>query len=257
MSTKRIFGITLFGILLIVAVIGVMQLSSFMRHDSDAVRLPDTAVSADRASGSEPDALDRIEVNRSTIQSVVSTLSRPDSFSRIVLIESFWEGGQAANTISVSVLDGMTSLRILPSIGVEKRIVVSQDAEYIWYRGDRTPFKRSISFSDNNQRAADEYQMLLTFEDILSHDADEIIDAGYAPQHNGEDWVFAVYSSRSLGHTRTYYISLELGLIVAAFEYDANGTLVYSMTAEETFVGEVDPSAFVLPDGTNLLLSDH
>jgi len=252
MSTRRILGITIFGVLLIIAAISVMLLASFMRRDSDAVRLPDTSASSERPSDTQPDTLDRVEINRDTIQAVVSTLSRPESFSRVVKIESFWEGGQAVNDISVSVQDGMTSLRILPSVGIERRIIVTPETEYIWYKGDRFPFIRNVSSAGDDHRAADEYQMLHTFEDILTLSSEDIIDAGYT-ELDGEVSVYAMYLSREFAYMRIYYISLELGLIIAAVEYDANGTLVYSMTAGETYVGSVDPAAFILPDGTDLM----
>jgi len=251
MSTKRVLGITIFGVILIIAAISVMLISLFIRRDSDAVQLPVTSAPAGTQNGSEHDTLDRIEVNRETIQVVVSTLSRPEVFSREVLIESFWEGGYAVNSINVSVFGGMTSLRILPSVGIERRIIVTPETEYIWYRGDRAPFIRYISPSGDDQRAADEYQMLFTFEDILSLDSDDILDAGYYEQ-DGELSVFAVMHSKALGYIRTYYISLEHGLIIAAVEYDTNDTIVYRMAAGDTLVGEVDPTAFILPDGTDL-----
>ena len=253
MSTKRILGITIFGILIIIAAISVMLLASFMLRDSNTIRLPDTSAPAEIPSETQPDTLDRIEVNPDTIQAVVSTLSRPESFSREVQIESFWEGGQSVNDISVTVLGNMTSLRILPSVGVEKRIIVTPETEYIWYRGDRTPYIRNVRSSGDNFRAADEYQMLHTFEDILTLRSEDIIDAGYTDL-DGEVSVYAMYLSREFAYMRIYYISLELGLIIAAVEYDANGTLVYRMTSGETIIGRVDPTAFVLPDGTDLVL---
>ena len=251
MSTKRVLGITIFAVLLIIAAISVTLITLFMRRDSDAVQLPVTSAPTEGQNGSEHDTLDRIEVNRDTIQAVVSTLSRPEIFSREVLIESFWEGGNAVNNISVSVSGGMTSLRILPSVGVERRIIVTPEIEYIWYKGDRDPFTRNISLSGDDLRAADEYQMLFTFEDILKLDSDDILDAGYY-ERDGELSVFAVLRSRAFGYIRTYYISLEHGLIIAAVEYDTNDAIVYRMAAGDTLVGEVDPAAFILPDGTDL-----
>ena len=254
MSTKRVLGITIFGAILIIAAISVMLLSSFVGRDSDPVRLPVASAPTDGPNGEEPDALDRVEINRDTIQAVVSTLSRPESFSREVTIEIFWEGGQALNEISVSVRGDMTSIRILPAIGPERRIIVTPEKEYIWYEGDKNPFIRNVDSSGNGYRAADEYQMLLTFEDILMLNSTDISDAGYI-EIDGEVSVYAVYYSRALGHLRVYYISLELGLIIAAVEHDKNGALIYRMTAHETIVGNVDLTAFILPDGTDLLIS--
>ena len=252
MSTKRILGLTIFGVLLIAAAISVMLLTSFLRQDSGAVRLPDTPMPAERPERPEPDALDRVVVNPDTIQAVVSSLDRPATFMREIEIESFWEGGQATFEVSVSVSGGMTSLSILTPAGAERRVIVTPEREYVWYRGDRTAFVRNVGAGGDGRRIADEYQMLLTYEDILTFDRNDIIDAGYI-EYAGEVCVFAVYRSPHLGNMRTYYISLELGLVIAVIEYDANGNQIYRMTAGECFIGEIDPAAFILPDGTVLL----
>jgi hypothetical protein len=46
---------------------------------------------------------------------------------------------------------------------------------------------------------------------------------------------------------------LEVGLVIAAFEYDSGGMQVYSMIAGESLTGEIDPLMFALPDGTDLI----
>jgi len=252
MSTKRIISTTLLGILFVIVVIGALLLASYLERDNEVIILPDTSEMPERPVQNVPDTLQRVEVTRETIQAVVSTLQRPEIYSREVVIESFWEDGQAVSVIDVSVHGGVTSLRTQTPAGVEKSIIVTPDTLYIWYRGDSTPFVGSIDSTGDGIRTADEWQMLLTYEDILHLEQNEIIDAGYT-EFEGEDCVHAVYRSPLLGYTRTYYISLTLGLVVAAREYDGIGELIYAMTAGESAIGEVDASAFMLPDGTSLI----
>ena len=252
MSTKRIILITVFGVLLIVAVIGVMLLSSFLRRDNDTVQLPVAAPPIERPKEHEPDAVDSVEVTRDTIQAVISTLSRPSTYSRDVVVENFWSGGRAEYIINVYVKNGITSLRTTTPLGIDKRIVVTNDTLYIWYRGDRDFYAGIIDSTGDEHRKADEWQMLVTFEDILELDKNYIVDAGYT-EYEGEDCVYAVYLSPLLGYSRTYYVSLEIGLVIAAEEYDETGELIYSMTAGESFVGDIDSAMFTLPDGTELL----
>jgi len=255
MSTKRILGITLFGVLFIVAVIGIMLLTLFVRRESDTIALPDVTSSAEAPVVVEQDALDRVEVTIETIQVVVSTLSRPSTYKREVVIKSFWEGDQAEYTINVSVQDGMTSLESTSPAGVEKRIVITPNTLYIWYKDDTTPYIGDLGTIGDGYRTADEWQMLVTYEDVLALDKNDIIDAGYV-EFSGEECIFAFYRSPLLDYTRRFYISLELGLIIYAEEFDETGEPVYSMTTGECKTGEVDPAAFVLPDGTDLMLNN-
>ena len=252
MSTKRILGITVFGILFITAVIGVMLLSSLLQRDSDAIALPETQSMSEQSNGTEPDTLNRIEVTSHTVQAVISKMSRPDTYSRDVVVETFWEDGQATHYININVASGLTSLRILPPTGVEKRIIISADTVYIWYRGDREPYiGMRVSLGDVNM-TGDEWQMLVTYEDLLELNQSDIMWAEYT-EFGGEDCIGVEYRSSRLQHMVRYYVSLELGLLTGAVEHDENGALIYKMTAGECLIGEVDMSAFTLPDGTELL----
>jgi len=253
MSTKRILTISIIGSVLIVAALSLVLLTSFLGRDSDAIRLPDTPAASEGPNGAAPDApdLDLVEVTPDTVQAVVSTLSRPESYSRELVIESLWDGGNAFFNISVSVSRVMSSLSSVPPLGPEKRIIVTSDTLYIWYDGDREPFVGDVISEGAGYRTADEWQMLVTYEDILALDANDIVEAGYT-MFGGEDCIYAVYCSPLLGNTRTYYISSELGLVVAAREYDAAGALVYTMAAGECRIGGADAAAFTLPDGTSL-----
>ena len=252
MSTKRILVIAIVGVVLIASALGVMLLASYLGRDSEAVRLPDTPVAGEGPVEATPDELDRVEVTGDTVQAVVSMLRRPETYSRELVIESLWDGGQAVYDISVSVSGGVTSLRSVQQHSAEKRIIVTPDTLYIWYAGESIPFAGDAGAVGDARRTADEWQMLVTYEDILGLNRDEIVDAGYT-EYDGEDCVFAVYSSPLLGHTRTYYVSADLGLVIAAKEYDSAGTLIYQMAAGECLVGQADPAAFRLPDGTDLM----
>ena len=255
MSTKRILGVTAFSVLFIIALVGVMLLSLYFRSDNDALQLPETSASPERTGAGEPDALSRVEVSRDTIQSVIRTLSRPEAYARGVVIESFWEGGRVEYIINVTVADGVTSIRSLSSVGVDKNIIVTRDSLYIWYQGDRTPYAGAADSAGDGSRTADEYQKLITYEDILTLDKNTIYDAGYT-EFGGEECVYVEYLSPRLGYTMKCYISIELGLITGAVEYDEAGAVIYKMTAGECVVGEADLSAFTLPDGTIVGWSD-
>lgn len=254
MSTKRILGITLFGVVFIGVVIGIMLLTSYLRREREIVVLPDVSASVETPGETQPDTLDRIEVTTETIQAVVSTLSRPAVYRRDIAIESFWDAGRAEYSISVSVSGDLTSLRSIPPAGIEKRIIITPDTLYIWYRGDKTPYTGPVSGAGDGNKTADEWQMLVTYEDVIGMDKGNIIDAGYI-EYGGEDCVYVEYLSPLLGNKTICYISLELGLVTGAEEYDGTGKRIYAMTAGNCLIGEVDSAAFILPDGTDLGVS--
>ena len=252
MSVRRILIITIIGVVIIAAAIVAMLLTPYLGRDKDPVPLPGISPSAELTDEGGQDALNRVEVSRDTIQAVVSqTLSRPGIYSRDIVVETYWKGGSALYDIVVNVADGITALKILPPSGIEKRIIVTSDTLYVWYKGDRTPYIGPIDSLPDGQRAADEWQMIITYEDLLELDPDDIVDAGYAAL-DGEDFIYAEYLSPLLGYTMRYFVSIDVGLVVRAEEYDENGELVYLMTAGECVVGEADSSAFVLPDGVLL-----
>lgn len=250
MSTRRLLAITVFAALIIIVLVGVMLLTSYRTRDNDVLQLPDTSASTSTESpgAAEQDVIDRVEATRDTIQAIISTLSRPDQYSRDVMIENFWKDGHTEYSISVAVADGVTSIRALSPVGVEKRIIVASDTLYIWYKGDTAPYIGDIGSLGDDRRTSDEWQMLITYEDVIKFDKNDITDAG-CEEYDGKQCVYAVCRSPFLGYTRKYFISLDLGLLVGAQEYDETGALVYSMTAGE-YTSEVDPSLFILPDGT-------
>jgi len=254
MSTKRILGISVFGLLVIAVSIGLMLLFSNLERETDPVRLPETPVTEGTQQAPQPDPLDRVEVTKENVQAVISTLERPGTYSRNIRIESYWDGGYAWYAISAAVRDGMTSLRIHPYTGTEKRIIITPDKLYIWYRGDVSPYTGDPESNGDEIRAADEWQMMITYEDLLKADKRLIIDAGYI-EYNGEESIFAVYRSPALGYTTTCYISIEHGLVTAAEEHDETGTLVYKMTTDGFVADQTDPFVFVLPNGADLLIT--
>lgn len=245
--------ISALSVFLIAAALSAMLFFSFSGHDNGrTVLLPEISHAAEVAASNEPDALNHVEVTTDTLQAVVATLSRPDIYSRSVVVEMFWGGGHAVFNIDVSVIGNMTALKVSPSVGIEKRIIVTSDTLYIWYSGDRTSYTRSLDDSGAAYKDADEWQMLVSYEDLLRIDSSDILEAGYM-EYGGEYCVYGDCRTPEFGYVRRYYIPTSLGLVTGVEEYDEKGSIVYSMTAGHCVVGEVDTSAFFLPDGTNVL----
>jgi len=241
MSTKRILGIAAFGVLFIAAVIGLTMLTSYFRLDDGAFALPETPENPP-ASAETHDGLRLVEVTTETVQDVIATLYRPESYSRDILVEI--DGAQV--DISVSVMHGIASMHSILPGGQARRVIVTADALYIWYDGDNIPYIGR----PGPGRGADEWQMIVTYEDVLKLAPRDILEAGTA-LHLGELCIYVVYRSPLLGYLRRYYISVTDGLVLGATVRDETGAIVYQMTAGP--LGDANPEAFILPDGTSVV----
>ena len=254
MSTRRIIGITVFGVLFIAIVVSAMLLFTYFERGNEPIPLPVTTQTTSDTPPviNVPDTQDHVEVTRDSLREVVSTLFRPDTYSREILVVTFWEGGRAEYRIKTDVTENVTSLHIRPPTGGEKRIIVTPDTLYIWYTGDVSVYSGAIGSAGDEYRTADEWQMLAHYEELYDLDPNDIIGTGYVV-YNGEDCIYAEYLSPLLGYTKKYYVSIDYGLIAGAEEYDETGKLVYVMTAGDCVIGVVDPTAFILPGGIVLV----
>lgn len=250
--------ITIVGLVFIAAMISVLFLYSYFGSGTEPIPLPDIrqVTPPPTADVSEPDTKGHVEITRENIRAVISTLKRPDTYSREVLIETFWENGKAEYLIKTDVTNGVTSLHILQPSSLEKRIIVTPDTLYIWYEGDKIPYSGEIGSAGNAYRTADEWQMLVHYEELLVLDQNNIVEAGYEIV-DGEDYIFVVCLSPLLGYTKKYYVSIDYGLVTGAGEYDETGALVYRMTTGKCLIGEIDPTSFILPDGSLLVPIGH
>jgi hypothetical protein len=259
MSSKRMLGIAIAGAILIVSIIvaGVLLLNG--AKDTYEKPLPDvnSITSPDyqpSGTGTVNNGLKRVEVTTDTVQAVIKTLAldRPESYSRDLTIEKFYNEGMESKafTVSTHVYKGVTAVQMKDD-DVDKTVIVTADTLYIWYMNDSEPYKGPLGSPGDGTRTSDEYQMLMYYNEILSLKPEDILKADYI-EYSGQDCVFVTYQSGSLGYITTCYISVELGLIIGAEQTDG-ASLIYRMTAGACDLTEPDPALYVLPDGTNVV----
>ena len=250
MSTKRILGITAFSVLLIAAIVGFMLFDFLFGRDSYAIPLPQQPAAVTAPQLPAQYEVGGIEITRENAQAVISTLSRLQNYSRNVRVQTFWEGGQADFYFNVTIYGEAASIISNSQARAQRHVIIANDRHYIWHSGENQPFVGYFDALGSAERAADEWQMLVTFEDVLQVSPYDIIDAGHTI-FDDIGCIFISYRTPLLGFLRTYYISIEHGLVIAAFEYDQHGFLTYEMRAGA--VGHADMDAFLLPDGSNAL----
>lgn len=236
--------------LLVIALIVGAMFTSFGRglfaFHTPKVTLPDTSNTQPGGSSSSPadQSYLRLEVTPETVQSVIATLSRTDSYYRELTVERFWSGGSSSTGIQVWTDGGWTKVRRATSPGPIRWDLVGPDGAWLWY--DSSKSYVSIPADD---LAADLAQLMPTYETVLALDPEAITDAGYEDR-GGLPCVYVQAQGHERGYVLRYWVNIQSGLLVSA-ETEVDGELVYRMTAYAAIQSPCPGTAqFSLPDGT-------
>lgn len=253
MEQKNRLGITLAITMLILLAMLISFGRSLFTGDLPHVVLPAENVPSGSHQDNEPNSESsnqflRVEVTPETVQNVIATLSRSNSYYREVTIENFWDDTYS-NIISVQIWvdNGWSHCKqTLPS-GLIRHDLIGQGQVCYWYEGDRTWMTAPA-----DQTSADIAQSIPTYETVLALAPDSITAAGYEMQ---EDFpcIFVEAQSPVAGYTERYWVCVDSGLLVRAQTLEGEN-LVYSMSAL-TPIQSPAPLAndtFALPDGTVL-----
>lgn len=235
---------------IIICVVLAAVLYSFFRNvfpSAPAVVLADP----DATASLEPDsqASDGVSVNVTpqTVQRLVASLERYESYSRTVTVEYFSTGQPAGTAFAQVWADGgwfRTDLTL--SSGLVEHSVVGDGRLWLWYGGEERVYSGPAE-----DITSDLMQRLPTYETVLALDKDSITAAGYE-SWGGQPCVYVEARTPALGYLERYWISENSGLLMAA-EMEKDGELIYAMSSQEV-VSPLDRAGdiFVLPDGTVL-----
>lgn len=184
----------------------------------------------------------RIDVTTETVQSILATLNRPDSYYRELSIETLWDGGSSTIYVQHWVDQDYSHTRqVLPS-GVVRHDLSDLTTNYFWYEGQEQTFSTPIE-----NQTTDLSQHIPTYETVLSLDPSMILSANYEMK-NGYACV-SVTVQRTQSCTEQYWVSTEHGLLMGA-EQKLDGQLVYRMTGYTSITTPCPSSAsFALPNG--------
>lgn len=232
--------------ILIVAVIGVIaflliRLAPGAATDTPPVVLATPAVTDPTADSSVGGGgVQTVEVTPETVQAVIACLSRAESYSRTMTVETFWSGGSDSREVQVWVHGGSTKITVDQDGSPTKHVLIKDGERWIWYSDSTQVYHGAAGDSD-----ADEYQSLLTYEDILKLDVSRILEAGY-DDYEGEGCVFVRYVQGELGYESLCRISMDAGLPVSWETYDGE-TLIYRMSSSPIELSTPDDGVFAEP----------
>ncbi|WP_298022414.1 hypothetical protein [uncultured Dysosmobacter sp.] len=247
MDKRRLNRITLALVALMVLAAALMLWSSLRR--SSHITLPEPGPDPDQLTeGDAPggDLPTVVAVTPETVQAAVETLTRPESYSRAVTVEQFWNGGSGTYEVTVAVRDGWTRTdRTLPD-GRIRHAVTNGETTHIWYNDEKSVY--TVPAGDIS---ADNEQTIPTYEDILRLQTADITEADYRTVSN-VNCIYVEAGELPEGYVFRYWVSVDTGLLVAA-EKLLEGETVYRMGALTVDQEAPDASNFTLPDGTALL----
>lgn len=186
-----------------------------------------------------------VEVTADTVQAVIATLSRADSYTRTLTVQDFWGEGEddsSATAVTVWVDGGWTRTQVTPPSGRTQNAVIHGDELWLWYDRDRDYVTLPAG-----EHTADLTQRFPTYEDVLRLEPEDITDAGYAAYGNW-NCVYAEAADRELGCLYRYWVDVGSGLLVAA-ETEQEGRVIYRMTASALQTPCPATASFRLPDG--------
>lgn len=235
-------------VVLIAAIIAVAVLSSFglglFAPDTAEIVLPTAGPSA--SPGGESGGAVKVEVTPETVQSVIATLDRPESYGRTVTIQDLWgEGESGTTTARVWVDAGWTRTDAVLPGGTRRSSIVGGGQFWSWYGGE----DRVLTGPADEYSADLEGQRIPTYETVLELDPASITAAGYETL----DSLGCVYVETDTGdgHSARFWVDTDSGLLVRA-EQLTDGQVVYRMTASGLERPAPSDASFSLPDGTVL-----
>ncbi len=209
--------------------------------DTVEVVLPTDSPDDGDGSGKDEEVSPIIEINSDTVQTMIATLSRANSYSRTLSIERWWNGNKSTETIDVWVRGDETKMAISsPVSAAAKYILVSGDEKWIWYSGSDDFFSGPAAETD-----ADRYQSLISYESVLELPTGDIYETGYT-EINGETCISLRCRGGELDYDNVFYVSTESGLLVTAESYDGD-ELIYSMSSTLPDYADLEDAVFAPP----------
>jgi len=239
---------TVLAAVIILVVLAAVLYSFFLNLFAPLPRLevadPDASQSVDPLGGeSGRPAGVVVEVTPQTVQSLIASLERYESYRRTVAVE-YLEQGRSLGTVTAQVWadGGWVRTSCALSSGTVEHTIVGEGRLWLWYDEGQAVYSGPAG-----RETADLTQRLPTYEDVLELDKSGITAAGYE-ERDGQPCVY-VEAKTAMDYTERYWVSVNSGLLVAA-ETEKGGEVVYAMSARDVVSPlEETGGVFALPDG--------
>jgi hypothetical protein len=185
--------------------------------------------------------VDLVQITPGTVQPAIYTLSRPTSYKRTEVVETFWSGGKGQSVSQVAVSGATTRVDTTLADGSVKHMLIVGSKAAVWY-------DEEDAWVELQQSSADPAHRMLSYESVLELASSDIQEADYRDL----DGVACVYVSTypdEEGYSTSYWVSVSSGLLVAAAR-TWNGDMVYRFTSTDPDADVPSEELFLLPDGS-------
>ena len=167
-SKKRLAIALAITCLIVVAILASFGRSLFFVQ-IPSITLADVNEGDTSSSGStgtqDGDQYWQVAVTPETVQSIVATLSRPDSYYRELTVETLWSDGSYASTVQYWEDGGWSHIRQTLASGAVRHDLIGPETSYYWYEGS------SVWHAfPSDQRSSDLAQHIPTYETVLDAD---------------------------------------------------------------------------------------
>ena len=235
--------------LIVVAIFASFGRSLFFVH-IPSITLSDASSEEPPASGSSgPEAADQywqVDVTPETVQSIVATLIRPDSYYRELTVETLWSGGSFSSSVQYWQDRAWSHTRQDLASGAVRHDLAGPEEAYYWYEGSS-----AWNALPADERSHDLAQHIPTYETVLDADPEQITGTGYDDSRGGIPCIYVEVSAPGGERVDRYWISVESGLLISSETLEGE-ELLYRMTAYSPIQSCPSGTTFQLPDGTVL-----
>ena len=250
---KRTVLAVLIAVVLMVALLYSFGLNLFSHVPQLDLADPNAVESQEPGSTAPVDAAGiTVAVAPNTVQSVIASLSRYESYSRTITVSYYW-GDSASESMTAQVWadDGWVRTETLLASGLTEFCIVGENRIWLWYDGDSDAAGGEVYEGSIGGLTVDGLQHIPTYEDVLALDAANITNAGYV-EYNDQSCIYVESEQQELGYLYRYWVSVTSGLLMGA-ETEKSGMVVYRMDSNNvTSPMEGGRQTFALPDGTVL-----
>lgn len=185
-----------------------------------------------------PEIEKRAEINPETVQAVLATLDKADSYHRSMTSTLY--SGELERETSLEVWARGQTVRVVTRTEYAvKNTLLDGTALCIWYDGEEGVY------SAETNRSAESLMGLTAYEELAALLPEEILDAGSA-DFEGETCIFIDFLSGALGYRNRVYVSIATGLVMCEESYDGE-TLIFAMRSDTPDISTPADEVFTRP----------
>ena len=178
---KRTIFAVVIALIVVFALLYSFGMNLFPRTPQLTLPDPDAVESQESGPGTlGEEAGITVQVEPSTVQSVIADLSRYESYSRTIGITYTWGDGEA-ETITAQVWEdgGWVRTETVLSSGITESSIVGDGMLWLWYDDGSEDSEAQVYNSAAGGSFADSMQYIPTYETVLELDSSNITNAAY------------------------------------------------------------------------------